>query len=166
MILFLYQRNFFYRMEIYRPLRAVLFGYELLRLLFLAFSFAFFSSLQAVLMGGIYPFLVYMSSNALFPLICFFIFLRPGEYRNYVPLYMAGKTIAVVLFYAWAFFTFSLETGIMEQRFLGRGDYIEILVLSGGAFFFGLGDVFSILGTWALKKKLALGQTDGGIGCG
>ena len=155
-------------MKTYKPLRAVFFGYELFRLLFLAFSFAFFPSLQAVLRGGVFPFLVYMSSNALFPLICFFLVLRPGEYRNYLPLYMAGKTIAVVLFYVWAVFAFSLDTGIMEQRFLERDSYIETIVLLGGVFIISLGDALSVFGTWVLNKKLAqaVSAADGGIGCG
>ena len=153
-------------MEIHRPVRAALFGYELLRLLFLAFSFAFFPSLQAVLRGGVFPFLVYMSSNALFPLICFFLLLRPGEYRNYLPLYMAGKTIAVVLFYVWAVFTFYLESEAMEQRFWGRDTYTEMMILLGGSFFISLGDVLSIIGTWILNRKMAQGHADGGVGCG
>ena len=135
-------------MDVYKPLRAVLFGYELLRLLALAFSFAFFSSLQDVVKGGGFPYLAYMSSNALFPLIGFFLLLRPGEYRNYLPLYMAGKTIAVVLFYTWTVFSFSSETG-----FMGRENLVERMILLGGAFFISLGDALSVFGAWILNRK-------------
>jgi hypothetical protein len=136
-------------MDVYKPLRVVLFSYELFRLLFLAFSLAFFSSLQTVAEGGVFPYLAYLSSNALFPLICFFLCLRPEQYRNYLPLYMAGKSIAVVLFYVWAVFSFPQEMG-----FIGRENYIERMILLGSAFFFSLGDALSVFGTWVLNKKL------------
>ena len=142
-------------MNIHTLLRAVLFGYELLRLLVLAFSFAFFSSLQAALGEGFFPYLVYLSSNALFPLICFFLLLRPREYRNYLPLYMAGKTIAVVLFYTWIVFNLSPGMGFFEpSRVLGGENYTEGMMLLRGAFFISLGDALSVFGTWVLNKKL------------
>ena len=140
-------------MDVYKPLRVVLLCYELLRLLFLAFSFVFFSSLQATIKGGVFPYLVYMSSNALFPLICFFLFLQPGEYRIYLPLYMAGKTIAVVLFYTWAVFSLPPETAS-----IGRENFAEGMMILGGAFFISLGDALSVFGTWVLSRKLL--QTD------
>ena len=149
LILFPYQRRFFHVMDVYKPLRTVLFGYELILFLFLAFSFVFFSSLQAVVGEGVFPYLVYMSSNALFPLICFFLLLRPGEYRNYLPLYMAGKTIAVVLFYAWAVFSLS-----PDMEIIGREYYIEMVILLGGVFFISMGDGLSVFGTWLLNRKL------------
>jgi len=136
-------------MNVHKPLRTVLFIYELLRLLCLAFSFSYFSTLQAVLKGGFFPYLVYLSSNALFPLISFFLFLRPGEYRNYLPLYMAGKTIAVVSFYGWAVFSLPPETG-----FMGRESFNEGIILLGAAFFISVGDALSIFGAWILSKKL------------
>jgi hypothetical protein len=150
-------------MDVYKPLRAALFSYELLRFLFLAFSFAFFSSLQAVITGGFFPYLVFMSSNALFPLIGFFLLLRPGEYQNYIPLYMAVKIIAVVLFYVWAVFSLPPETG-----FMGRESFIEGLIILGGAFFISVGDALSVFGAWVLKRKFLQVESrgiDGGLGC-
>ena len=136
-------------MDIYKPFRAALFCYELLRLLFLVFSFMFFTSLQTVVKGGFFPYLSYMSANALFPLISFFLFLQPGLYRSYLPLYMAGKTSAVVLFYTWAIFSLPPETGP-----LGKNSYIEGMIVLGGAFFISLGDAVSVFGTWLLNRKL------------
>jgi hypothetical protein len=158
-------------MDVYRPLRVALFSYELLRLLLLAFSFTFFSSLQAVLKGGAFPYLVYMSSNALFPLISFFLLLRPREFRNYLPLYMAGKTIAVILFYTWAVFSLSLKTGFLELKFLepgpsGRESVFEGLILLGAAFIISLVDALSVLGAWMLNRKLSqAAEADGGKRC-
>ena len=136
-------------MDIYKPLRVILFTYELFRLIFLAFSLIFFSSLQDVLKGEVFPYLVFLSSNALFPLICFFLFLQPLEYRNYLPLYMAGKTIAVVLFFTWAIFNFPPETD-----FLGWENYLERIILLGGTFLTSLGDTLTVLGSWILNRKL------------
>ena len=157
-------------MYVYKPLRAVLFSYELLRFLFLIFSLTFFSSLQAVVKGELFPYLVYISSNALFLLICFFLFLNPKEYRNYLPLYMAGKVIAVVLFFIWAFFSFYPETGLIQSRFLGRESLIEGMILLGGVFIISLGDTLSIFGTWILNRKLPQAdnlrkEENGGNGC-
>jgi hypothetical protein len=62
---------------------------------------------------------------------------------------MAGKSIAVVLFYIWVVFSFPQEAG-----FIGRDSYIERIILLGSAFFFSLGDALSIFGSWTLNKKL------------
>jgi hypothetical protein len=67
----------------YKPLRAGFFSYDLLRLLFLAVSLRFL--LPLLTDEGAFPYMVYMSSNALFPMISFFIFLSIAEYRNYIP---------------------------------------------------------------------------------
>ena len=137
-------------MDVYKPFRVIIFSYDLLRLLFLAVSFALFSIVQAAMRGGIFPYLAYLSSNALFPLIGFFLFLEPLENRNYLPLYMAGKTIAVVLFYIWAVFSLPAETG-----FINSGNYTEGIVLLGGCFFISLGDVLSVFGIYTMNKKLS-----------
>jgi hypothetical protein len=135
-------------MEPYKPLRAIIFSYDLLRLLFLAVAFGFLLPLQTD-EDRAFPYLVYMSSNALFPMISFFIFLSIAEYRNYLPLYAAGKIIAVVLFYIWAFFSLPLAQG-----FIGRENYVEWMILLGGVFFISLLDGLSIFGVWVLNKKI------------
>ena len=135
-------------MDFYKPVRIIIFSYDLIRLLFLAGVFAFSPGVQPS--AGLFPYLVYLSSNALFPLIGFLIFLRPVEHRNYLPLYMAGKTIAVVLFYIWAVFTIPFQTGFMT-----RETYIEGMVLLGGTFFISLGDALSVFGTWIINKNFS-----------
>ena len=135
-------------MDVYKPFRAILFSFDLLRLLLLAASFALFSSIQTVIQGIFFPYLVYLSSNALFPMITLFLFLKPGEYRNYFPLYIAGKTMAVVLFYVWAAFSLPTAAGFMGENFF------QGLILLGGAFFLSLGDGLSIFGVYHLNKKL------------
>ena len=145
--IFPYKRKSFI-MNVYKPLRAVIFSYDTLRLIALAATAELFPVPETLTRGGFFPYLVYLSSNALFPMISFFLFLKAAEYRNYLPLYMAGKTIAVVLFYVWTFFSLPYATGFTgENVFQG-------VVLLGLAFFVSLGDTLSLLGTWLLNRKL------------
>jgi hypothetical protein len=136
-------------MDVLRPLRAVFFFYEILRLLVLAIFFAVFLPLEGAVKGGIFPFLVYVTPNALFPLMTLFMWLRPQDYRNYLPLYMAGKVIAVAAFYGWGIFALRLPA--LER--LGAANWAEALVLFGGSFVLNLFDIFSVLGNWVLIKK-------------
>jgi hypothetical protein len=100
--------------------------------------------------GGSYA--VYMSSNALFPLMALFIWLRPGEYRNYITLYMAGKIVTLVSFYSWEFFT--LRDINRDVNFANN-----VVLFSGGAII-GLADMLSVWGAWAINKKYRL-RTEG-----
>jgi len=128
-------------MDVYKPLGAGLFFYECLRLLMLVFFMLLAASENAS--GGSYA--VYMSSNALFPLMALFIWLRPDEYRNYITLYMAGKIVSLVSFYSWEIFTLGD---------INRGDNLanNFVFFSGGALI-GLADMLSVWGAWALNKK-------------
>jgi len=148
-------------MNVYKPLRVILFSCDLIRLLFMAMAYTVFPFAEQTVAGGIFPYLVYLSSNALFPLITFFLLLNPAEYRNYLPLYTVGKTIAAVLFYIWAVFSLPYETG-----FITRENYVQGMILLGGAFCISLIDGFSIFGIWLLNKKLprtAEPETNGGL---
>ena len=92
-----------------------------------------------------FPYIVYLSANALFPLIALFVWLRPEEYRNYLALYMAGKIIAVISFYAWEFFSF--------REFLRAVNLIGSLALLGGSVLISFADILSVWGAWTLKNK-------------
>ena len=131
-------------MGAYRPLRAVLFFYECLRLLLLV-VFIFLAPLDAAVYGAFFPYLVFLSPNALFPLIALFVWLRPETFRNYLSLYMAGKTISVVLFFVWELFT--------SRHFLVGDDVLRSLVLLGGSILINLTDILSVWGAWILNKK-------------
>jgi hypothetical protein len=135
-------------MNPYKPLRAIIFSYDVLRLLFLAVSLGFLLPLQSD--EGAFPYMAFMSSNALFPMISFFILRNIAEYRNYLPLYAAGKTIVVVLFYIWTFFSLPLAQGFIEME-----NYVQWMILLGGVFLVGILDGFSILGIWVLSKKIS-----------
>ena len=123
--------------NIYRPLRAGLFVYECLRL----FCLVFFLLVASI--NGTYS--VYISSNALFPLMALFIWLRPEEYENYTTLFIAGKIITLVCFYVWEIFSF---------REFARGEDLamNLILLVGGALI-SLADMLSIWGAWIINKK-------------
>jgi hypothetical protein len=128
-------------MDVYRPLGAGLFIYECLRLLALVF-FLLFASFESV-NSGFYT--VYMSSNALFPLMALFFWLRPDEYGNYSALYIAGKLVFLVSFYSWEIF--ALRDFVRDENFMKN-----IVFLGGGALI-SLADMLSVWGAWAINKK-------------
>ena len=131
-------------MDVYRPLRGGFFFYECLRLLLLIMFLAI-APTEGSMIGAFFPYTVYLSANALFPLMTLFIWLRPEEYRNYPTLYMAGKIIGVVSFLAWGLFSSREYTGVESA--------VKALVLLGGSVFLCLVDILSVWGAWMLKKK-------------
>jgi len=136
-------------MDAFRPLSAVLFVYECFRvLLLIAFWYIAPPDVASgAVAGGIsLPYFVYLSANALFPLMALFVWLRPGEHQNYLTLYMAGKVIGVVTFLAWEFFS-------SRREFPGGGNVRQGLVLLGVSIFISLADILSVWGAWTLKNK-------------
>lgn len=137
-------------MDVLRPLRAGLFFYEIFRLLVLVI-FLFiapvgngFSSGISV-NGAFFPYMVYLSSNALFPLMALFVWLKPEEYRNYLSLYVAGKIIGLVCFYAWEIFS--------SRQFPMAESAAKSIIFLGGSAFLGFTDIFSVWGAWTLKNR-------------
>ena len=135
-------------MDINRPLGAGLFFYELLRVLLLVI-FLFVAPLDGGSSGGgggaFSPYVVYLSANSLFPLMALFVWLRRELYLNYLPLYMAGKIVALVSFYAWEIFTF--------RQFSGAELAVRDLFIFWGSVFISLADILSIWGAWTIKNK-------------
>jgi hypothetical protein len=150
----------FPQMDHYRPLRAAFFFYDLFRLLLLATLFAFFSPLEGAESGAVFPFLAYVSPNALFPLMALFLWLRLEEFRSYLSLYLAGKLIALIAFYAWGIFSFRPALW-MDNLGVAPGSVMAGLVLLSGSFFLSLGDVFSIFGSWLLLNKIRTEKASG-----
>ena len=138
-------------MDVYKPLRISVFIYEILRLLLLSGILTFLAEPESVIRGGIFPYLVYLSPNALFPLMSLLLLLRLNEYRNYLQLYLVGKIAAVTLYIVWTIFYFPPELGFMKA-----GSFAEWMILLGGAFFICLGDTLSVFGIWILNRKLQI----------
>jgi hypothetical protein len=128
-------------MEAYRPLTAVLFFYEVFRVLFLVILL--FIPLQGSSISGNLP--VYISSNALFPLMALFVWLKPEEYSNYLTLYIAGKVIVLVSFIAWQFFS--------TQDFVWAGNAVRSILIWGAFILLNLADILSVWGAWIIKDK-------------
>jgi len=133
-------------MDVLRPLRVSLFFYEVLRLLVLVI-FMVLVPMESRYQGGAFhfPYVIYLSSNALFPLMALFIWLKPEEHLNYLPLYMAGKVIGGVSFYIWELFS--------ARQFLGIENAAMGVILIGGTAFLSLADIFSIWGAWIIKNR-------------
>jgi sugar phosphate permease len=72
----------------------------------------------------------FVAVNALFPVMGFFLFVNPQKYREYVPLYAAGKAIGVVAGFAWLLFT--ARTGAQfSQAVRFNNTFIFFMALSG-----------------------------------
>jgi len=126
---------------VYRPLTAVLFFYEVFRVLFLVILL--FIAPQEGPLTGILP--VYISSNALFPIMALFVWLKPEEHRNYLTLYIAGKVIALVSFFAWQFFS--------SWEYIWVGNAARSILILGAYILLNVADIFSVCGAWLIKNK-------------
>ena len=133
------------KQQLPRLLAAVLFIYECLRLLVLVVFLFIVPPLEGSTIGAFFPYIAYISANALFPLMALFVWLRPQEYRNYITLYMAGKIIGVVSFFAWVIFG--------SREFPGAENVARSITLLSGSFTLSLTDAFSVWGARMLKNK-------------
>jgi hypothetical protein len=130
----------------YRPLRGVIFFYDLLRLI----AMIELAVLFALPVDGsgetFFPLLVYMSPNALFPLMALLFWLRPGEHKPCLFLYIAGKIVGIAANLGWLVFSYR---NIMYDL-ITRGDFRFRLVV-GSALALGILDGLSVLGGFLLK---------------
>ena len=125
----------------------MLFFYEVFRVLFLVIILLVpFRETSA---NEILP--VYISSNALFPLMALFLWLKPEEYGNYITLYIAGKIIALVSFFAWQF--------LSPRDYIWAGNAARSILILGAYILLNLADILSVWGAWMIKNKYR-----GGIG--
>jgi hypothetical protein len=138
-------------MDVYRPLRVTLFFYDLFRLIVLLQLWLSFAPLTGDVSGGFtadaggFPYLAYAAPNGLFPLMALFLWIRLSEYQAYITLYIAGKTIGIVVFLGWLISSFqTIVLAINEET---------VLVLGGWLFLTAL-DALSILGAVLLKNRL------------
>ncbi|MHB9292163.1 hypothetical protein Holit_01252 [Hollandina sp. SP2] len=140
----------------------MLFVCEFFRLMVLLGVFAVLGPLQEI-SGGftnrLFPYVVYMVPNALFPLMTYFLWIRLSLYRSYVPLYIAGKTITLVSLIGWAVFSFR---GIIAALNIGARGILGFILLLTAA------DIFSVLGGVLLQTKISrmnrlVAQPGGGL---
>jgi hypothetical protein len=73
-----------------------------------------------------FPYIIYAAPNALFPLMAFFLLIRPGESAAFIPLYISGKVISTAALAGWVLFAFlklkSLPVFILLFFCLGAAD--------------------------------------------
>jgi hypothetical protein len=130
-----------------RPLRGILFAYELVRLLVLIGVFAYRGPV-----GESFPWLAWLVPNALFPLMALFFCVDGAAYGAYAPLYTAGKVMSVVTALGWYVFSALLYPARGDAVFFTLGE--NILPFLGGALFVTAGDLFSIAGGLLLTRRL------------
>jgi hypothetical protein len=135
-------------MDVYRPLRGGIFLFELGRLLLILWMMtALVIPLRADGEIG-FPYLGYGVPNALFLLMAFFLLLRPGEYRPYIHLYMAGKIIAIAANLGWLLFS------LRDIPLAAAMDTERTQLILGFVFLLVALDGLSILGVSLLNTRL------------
>jgi hypothetical protein len=134
-------------MEENRPLRAVLFMYELARLAILVGVAGGFVQAGGAEDAFPLPWPAYMVPNGLFLLMALFLWLDMSRYRPYLFLYMAGKTIAAVSFLGWSVFAggefFPTLTISLQNSLMVMGSILIML----------LGDLLSLAGAAVLLRQ-------------
>lgn len=124
-----------------RLVPVTIFIYDSARLFFIIALLALYAKTGPDFMGINLPLMMFAAPNALFPLMSFFIFLRPGLSKAFVPLYLIGKILCVLCLMIWLFFTF-------RQIYFAR----EIL----WALFLCAADLATVLGTALINEERAL----------
>ena len=88
----------------FRLVPAAVFIYDCSRFLFLLMLLSFFLKSMPELQSVNLPLMMYAAPNALFPLMAFFLLFRFDISKAYIPLYITGKTLALLCMFIWLFF--------------------------------------------------------------
>jgi hypothetical protein len=97
------------------------------------------------LSDGSYPYLVYASAQALFPIMTWFIYSDTEKYLAYFPLNITGKSINILLSGIWIFSAISQVLATMSY---------EIFVCLGLTLIILFTDIISILGMFFVEKSV------------
>jgi hypothetical protein len=95
----------------------------------------------------------FLSANALFPVLGFFLWFDAWKYRVYGPLYAAGKAVCVFSGLVWLFFT--IQTGdplLFMPLFKLNTSFLFLAALI-------LTDSLSLLACLSLRKKTTFQST-------
>jgi hypothetical protein len=133
-------------MKRFRFLQLVLFLYDLVRLIVIVGIIAQLGKVS--LLNGSFPYLVYSSSQALFPIMTWFIYTDAEKYLAYFPLNIAGKGVNILLSAIWVFHAASeISSSMSFELFLCLGLTLIIVFT----------DIMSILGMIFIKKDNSIG---------
>jgi hypothetical protein len=127
-------------MLVLRPLRMGILVYDLLRLLGILWILPALIIIPETIGGIGIPFSVYAAPNVLFILIGFFLLIKLEEYRHFVPLYLAGKAVAIVANLGWFF------SSLGQLRLALTEDALGVLYILGFLLSLAILDAFSVLG--------------------
>jgi hypothetical protein len=105
-------------------LKGALFVYECIRLVIVATYVIFQGG------GSGFPIMVFAAPVVLFPLMALFILLDINRYKNYLPLFAAGKCVLIFALLGWSIISTQVT---MIGRFPGAST-IELMLLSGDFF--------------------------------
>lgn len=147
-------------MDNYKPLRAGLFSYELIRFTIILKEIRLFSGVSGAdaAQTGLFVFLTV--PNALFLLITLFLLLNLKTYTAYIPLYTAGKCLTTALSLKAVFTTVTMCGGLSSL--------FAVLLLGGDMtyypftnrayiiflFFITIGDIFCVINGIIIHKKV------------
>jgi hypothetical protein len=134
-------------MEKLKPLRLALLIYDALRLAALALLIALFTGPKDNTLAGAFPYIVYAAPNCLFPLMTFFLFLRLREYQAFLPLYMAGKVLGVMVFIGWM----SFQAPFLRVNI--AADFPASLWYLGLSLLLFFADIGTILGVYIILRR-------------
>jgi len=120
-------------MKINRLLILVLFIYEIIRVIVLAILLILQENNPSI-----FIMVVFATQGAFFPIITLFLCLDTIRYKEYIPLFMAGKCIGVFVLLSWSLYTRQLE---ISGNFLN-----EITLISG--------DILALAAIIFIKKDI------------
>jgi hypothetical protein len=135
----------------FRPLRAALFGYEILRVVALLALFAAPDGPPGV------PYAACLTANGLFLLMALFLLLDPRAHSGYLTLYGAGKALCLVVYYGCSLAALAGMARDGAARTLAALSFPGGIIRLAGGFLLSVGDILSLAGCRVLHAALAAG---------
>ncbi len=130
-------------MNNYRFSRLFLFLYDVVRLVLIVSTMTQLGKLS--LGKGSYPYLVYTSPQALFPIMAWFVYFDAEKYAGYFPLNIAGKCVSILLTGIWVFNALPVNRAAMS---------VDFLICLGLTVIIMFADIISILGIVFVRRGL------------
>jgi len=130
----------------------VLLIYEISRLFILVLLFSFYSPLEGAIHLRVFPYIAMLSPNVIFPMITFFLYINFSEYRNFLPLYLAGKFIMITALSVWIILSLTQNIG---DLYMGQdqGNIYNGIILLLGSVALSITDMLSLTGSCYLLIK-------------
>ena len=112
-------------MKLIRFLKPLLFLYEVIRIIIIAVLVILKANDSSN-----YMMVIFAVQGALFPIMTLFLCVNAVRYREYIPLYIAGKAIGVFAVVCWLLFSrqVTMIEGFVSDIVLGSFDLLAIAV--------------------------------------